>query len=267
MNASRRIGMIGYGAIAKVLLDTLARHHKDIEVIGIVRRKDGGSAPGPYRFHTDIGAVLALKPDLVIECAGHEALRTLGPAVLAAGTDLLVASTGALADRDTEAALRAAAAQTAARVILVAGAVGGLDALSAARQCGLEQVRYTGRKPPQAWRGTAAEKMVDLNGITGSAAIVFEGSAREAALRFPQNANVAAAIALAGIGFDNTRVTLLADPDAAGNLHCIEAQGAFGRFRIELEGIALQDNPKTSRLTVGSLAAALSDRRQSIVFA
>ena len=267
MNAGRRIGLIGYGAIAKVLLDTLAQHRQDIEVIGIVRRKDGASAPRPYRFCTDISELLALKPDLIVECAGHEALRAMGPAVLAAGTDLLVASTGALADRATEAALRAAAAQTAAHVILVAGAVGGLDALSAARRSGLTQVLYTGRKPPQAWRGTAAEKIVDLNGITGSAAIVFDGTAREAALRFPQNANVAAAVALAGIGFDDTRVTLLADPGAGGNLHCIEAQGSFGRFRIELEGIALQDNPKTSRLTVGSLAAALLDGRQSIVFA
>jgi aspartate dehydrogenase len=267
MSASRRIGLIGYGAIAKVLLDTLAQHHKGIEVIGIVRRRDDGSAPRPYRFHSDINELLAHKPDLIVECAGHEALRTMGPAVLAAGTDLLVASTGALADRATEAALRAAAAQSEARVILIAGAVGGLDALSAARQSGLAQVQYTGRKPPQAWRGTAAEKIVDLDGVKGSAATVFDGTAREAALRFPQNANVAAAIALAGIGFDATRVTLLADPGASGNLHCVEAQGSFGRFRIELEGIALKDNPKTSRLTVGSLVAALSDGRQSVVFA
>jgi aspartate dehydrogenase len=96
---------------------------------------------------------------------------------------------------------------------------------------------------------------------------IFDGSARQAALRFPQNANVAAAIALAGVGFDLTRVHLFADPGISGNLHRIEAAGAFGRFQIELAGVALPDNPRTSRLTVGSLARALDGPAESIVFA
>jgi aspartate dehydrogenase len=144
--------------------------------------------------------------------------------------------------------------------------VGGLDALAAARHAGLAEVRYVGRKPPGAWHGTAAEQRVDLAQISGVTQI-FEGSARQAALRFPQNANVAAAIALAGIGLDKTRVQLYADPGISGNLHRIEAQGAFGNFHIELCGIALPDNPRTSRLTVGSLARALADPGESIVFA
>jgi aspartate dehydrogenase len=257
MSAARRIGLIGHGAIAKALLQTIAPWNTQVEVVGIVRRTPGG---------TTIDELLQQKPDLIVECAGHEALRTRGPQVLAAGIDLLIASTGALADASIETALRDAAAGGKSRALLIAGAVGGLDALAAARHAGLGEVLYVGRKPPGAWRGTAAEETVDLAQIS-SATQIFEGSARQASLRFPQNANVAAAIALAGVGFDKTRVQLFADPGISGNLHRIEAQGAFGKFHIELAGIALPDNPRTSRLTVGSLARALADPGESIVFA
>jgi aspartate dehydrogenase len=267
MRGPRRIGLIGYGAIAKALLRTIAPMQAAIEVVGIVRKTSGAHSTGSYPSYQTIDDLLALGPDLIVECAGHEALRTLGPQILAAGTDLLIASTGALADRSTEESLRNGAAQSASRVFLVAGAVGGLDALAAARYSGLNEVRYTGRKPPGAWRGTPAEQQVDLSQVSASAVPVFDGTARQAALRFPQNANVAAAIALAGVGFEETRVELFADPTIGGNIHTIAAQGAFGRFQIELTGIALPDNPRTSRLTVGSLASALADPRQLIGFA
>ena len=267
MSALRRIGLIGYGAIAKALLQSVEPEDAHWTVVGIVRRTLGAASTVFYPGCQSIDEMLALKPDLIVECAGHEALRTLGPRVLAGGIDLLIASTGALADASIEADLRSAAAQGRSRALLVAGAVGGLDALAAARHAGLSEVRYIGRKPPGAWRGTAAEQTVDLSKLTGSAVQVFDGSARQAALRFPQNANVAAAIALAGVGFDLTRVRLFADPGISGNHHRIEAEGAFGRFQIELAGIALPDNPKTSRLMVGSLARALADPAELIAFA
>jgi aspartate dehydrogenase len=266
MSAARRVGLIGYGAIARSLLQAIAPMAAQIEVVGIIR-KSSGQRNGHYTCCETIGELLALKPDLIVECAGHEALGTLGARILAARTDLLVTSTGALADPSIEAGLRAAAAQSASRVFLIAGAAGGLDALGAARYAGLEQVRYVGRKPPGAWRGTAAEQQVDLRQITGNAVSVFEGTARQAALRFPQNANVAAAIAFAGLGLEKTHVQLFADPTISGNVHRIEAQGAFGHFEIELSGVALPDNPKTSHLTVGSLARALVEPRDLIVFA
>jgi aspartate dehydrogenase len=266
MSAARRIGLLGYGAIAKSLLQGATAGQARWSVIGIVRKNAVAASAGAIPVCRSLDELLALKPELILECAGHEALRTLGPRVLAAGIDLLVASTGALADEATEQSLRRAASQGGSRAMLVAGAVGGLDALGAARQAGLAQVRYIGRKPPAAWRGTAAEQSVDLNRIGGGAEKIFDGTARQAALRFPQNANVAAAIALAGLGFDRTEVQLFADPSISANLHRIEAQGAFGEFHIELSGIALPDNPKTSRLTVGSLARALADPSELIAF-
>ena len=88
---------------------------------------------------------------------------------------------------------------------------------------------------------------------------------REAALLYPQNANVAAAVALPGLGFEATQVELVADPGAAGNIHEIEAEGAAGRFAIALQGKPSRTNPKTSALAALSVARALLNQQARIV--
>ena len=95
--------------------------------------------------------------------------------------------------------------------------------------------------------------------------VLYKGTAGEAALLYPQNANVAAAVALAGLGFDATEVELVADPDAPGNIHEIEAEGEAGRFAIQLQGKASRTNPKTSALAALSVARALLNRHATIV--
>jgi aspartate dehydrogenase len=143
-------------------------------------------------------------------------------------------------------------------MLLVSGAVGGIDALGAAKVAGLTKVRYTSRKPPKSWKNTPAEKVT-------SAVTLFTGPADEAARLYPQNANVAATIALAGLGFDKTECTLIADPSANGNIHRIEVQGASGEFFIELRGKALAANPKTSMLAALSVVRAIRNRESAIV--
>jgi len=117
---------------------------------------------------------------------------------------------------------------------------------------------------PARWRGTPAERLVDLDHLTAPARF-YEGSARAAALDYPQNANVAATVALAGLGFEATRVELVADPGAPGNLHEIEAEGVTGRIAIRLQGKPSASNPKTSALTALSLARAVVNRTAAIV--
>jgi aspartate dehydrogenase len=151
-----------------------------------------------------------------------------------------------------------AAAGTAgrARLITVSGAIGGLDALDAARGSAINAVRYTGRKPPQAWLGTPAAQACDLGAIR-EATLVFEGSAGDAARLYPKNANVTAAVALAGVGFDKTEVRLMADPSVTRNVHELEVEGNFGRFVIRLENSALPQNARTSWLAALSIEAEL----------
>jgi len=257
MTTSLQLASIGYGAMARSLRDSLARSDAGIALQACLLSptSTGGEDDGPTRF-TDVDALIAAGPELVVECATHAAVRDTVPQLLGAGIDVIIVSIGALADPATRARVEEAARLGGARATAVAGAVGGLDALRAAACAGLDEVAYVGRKPPGAWKGTPAEELLDLDGLCTARAF-YQGSAAEAARDYPRNANVCAAIALAGAGFEATRVTLVADPDVRQNVHEIVAVGAFGRFSITLENQPLPQNPKTSWLAALSVEQAV----------
>ena len=272
MTTRERVGLIGHGGIVRAVLDRLpATAGTDVAVTDVLCRPGRATAARAV-VGDDIAAVetidelLAARPTIVAECAGHGAVADYGEAVLAAGIDLLVASTGALADQPLHERLAGAAVHGGARLVLPAGAIGAIDALAAGRIAGLERVRYRSRKPPAAWAGSAAETACDLASIS-EPTVFFRGDARTAARDYPKNANVAATVALAGLGFERAEVELCADPAAAGNIHEVEveAEGTAGRFRIELLGFPGPDNPRTSQLTAMSIVRALANRAAAVV--
>ena len=263
------IGIIGFGAIGQTLCRLIGEHARNVRIAAIVEKPALHAAllaklPAATHLAATAQEILSTKLALVVECAGHAALKAMGPLVLQAGVDLLVASVGALADASIEAALRDAARASGAKIRIPAGALGGLDVLGAAKFAGLDSVTYVSNKAPRAWKGTAAESMLDLDGLT-EAAIFYTGNARDAALLFPQNANVAAAVALAGAGFEKTLVKLTADPSATGNRHQIRAVGAFGEIDISILGKTLPGNPKTSMLAPYSLVRSLTNLSETYV--
>lgn len=251
--------IIGDGAIASYVRDALAPG-PHVHTATLLRPDRADEAAGRYGAVGDLPAGI----DVVIDCAGHAALRTHGPDILARGMDLVSVSVGALADADLSHALEAAAQKGRARLHLASGAIGALDCLQAARAGSLAQVSYVGRKPPTGWKGSVAEQTVDLDGLHSGSVIHFEGTAREAALRYPKNANVAAAVALAGTGFDATRVTLIADADVSENIHEVTAQGDFGQFTFRICGKALPGNPRSSALAAMSVAAKIEQLSRAI---
>jgi aspartate dehydrogenase len=249
------IAIIGYGAIAEAVCAHLVEHD-DVE-IGVVITKPGGGARARRIFGETVEmarnvAEVTTVVDLFVDCAGHPALRQHGPDILARGIDLVTVSSGALADRDLYADLVAAARAGGAQLRVVPGAIGGLDALAAASVGTLTEVTYRGRKPPRGWRGSPAESKLDLDTLA-KATVHFSGNARDAALEYPKNANVAASVALAGIGFEDTRVELVADPGIERNVHEIIAEGDFGRCEFRIEGLALPGNPRSSAITAMSV--------------
>ncbi|MCR4268192.1 aspartate dehydrogenase [Nitratireductor sp. ZSWI3] len=267
-----RLGLIGFGNIALTLLGQLAEtldaplEHLTVlclpEMTGETQARlagDFAKIAKEAAVVSDAGALLADRPDLVVECAGHGAVTAHVPPVLRAGIDVVIVSIGAMSDAALERELRAAAAGGGARLILPAGAIGGIDLLAALGAAGGLEVRYRGSKPPLAWRGTPAEAVTDLAALS-EAHTFFTGTAREAARDFPRNANVAATLALAGAGFEATHVELVADPAALGNVHEYSVVSPLAKYSMRIENQPSAGNAKTSVSTVYSVLREIRNR-------
>jgi aspartate dehydrogenase len=260
MEQHEKILLIGYGAIAK----SLVKHLPKPSLCGVVLRSGSPSqaaaARDGIRVFNSLGQALVEPFTIAVECAGADALRELGAQILRSGRSLIAASVGALADDGFREHLIDVAHKGCSRLIIPTGAVAGVDGLAAARLEGLSRVDYTGSKPPKAWLNTHAEKVCDLNTIEVPT-VVFKGTAREAAKLFPKNANVTATIALAGIGLDRTKATLMAVPNLDRNIHEMEAEGGFGALKVLVSNNPSKDNPKTSALVALSILRILHDQK------
>ncbi len=246
-----KVAIIGRGAVAFEVI-TYALNDARFDVALVLQ--PGRPAPTESVLNQanvlfGLDELLTWQPDLVIEAAGKVALQTYVAPCLAAGVSVIASSVGALADEELFKTLHQAAITGHSKLILPSGAVGALDYLSATRfaTSSIEAptaIVYESRKPPSAWRDVLAERGLPL---TPDAPItLFEGSAREAAKLFPQNLNVAATIALAGAGMDNTQVSVVVDPAAKGNMHTLTATGSFGSLSAQIMNRPSPTNPKTS---------------------
>ncbi|HEV7664025.1 MAG TPA: aspartate dehydrogenase [Chloroflexota bacterium] len=254
-----RVGIIGLGAIGRGV-SRLLDEDDGIDVVGaLVANPAKVRGEGSPAVCTDLNELLARHPEVIVELAGHAALAEHGPGVLRAGVDLLMVSVGALANPAVEFALGEAAASGGGRMIVASGAIGGLDALAAAAVGGLERVTHTTRKPAGTLMSAAEAEQLE------APKELFRGTAREGALLFPESINVAAAVSLAGIGFDRTEVRVFADPHVQRNMHEVVACGAFGELRFQIENVPSEDNPKTGRLVAMSVVHALRRRHACLI--
>jgi aspartate dehydrogenase len=260
MQLKMRVGLIGLGAIGRGVLRLLG-DDDEMEIVGaLVADPTRSREPGAPPICGSLDHLLEKRPEVIVELAGHAALRCYGPPILGAGIDLIVVSIGALADPQVEQAIVEAARAGGSRVIVASGAIGALDAIASAAVCGgLSRVTHTTRKPARALLEPA-----EAAKLTGPLEL-FRGSAREGALRFPENINVAAAVSLAGIGLDRTEVCVIADPNVDRNSHEVVAQGEFGDLRFEIRNIPTDDNPRTGRLVAMSIVHALRRRHAPLV--
>ena len=242
----RSVAFIGAGTIAREVARRVeAGDVRGTTLAGFFVRSPGRALPGPA-----LDAVALRAAGVVVEAAGHDALREHGEAVLEHGTPLVCLSVGALADAELRRRLLAAAEASGARLLVASGAVGGLDVLRAAAEAGLDEVVVEQRKPAKTLLGAA-----EADALTGPR-VVFDGPVAEVVARFPKTTNVAAAVALAGIGFDDTRARVIADPALEANHVRISARGAFGAFTLELANVA-SANPRTSAIAAHSVVATL----------
>lgn len=257
-----RLVFVGWGAIAQRAAELLGQRCPHIVIVGVATRRAplrDCDLPAGARWLAAPGDLQDLAPDLVVEAAGRGAVESWGMASLRAARAFVVLSTSAFTDDAVLQRLTDEAERCGSQILIPPGALAGLDALAAAARLPLEAVTHRIVKPPRAWKGTPAEGLIDLDALVAPETF-FQGSAREAAQKFPANANVAVISALAGIGLDRTRVELVADPSATDNAHHLTAQGDFGVLAVAIQNRPLAGNPKSSELTALSLVRLIEGR-------
>lgn len=261
------VTMVGCGTVGHGVIDAL-RGADDVRITQLVvgaSQVDATRREFPGMAVAASVDALPEHPGVLLECASRAAVNEHVLPALRNGIDCMLCTISAFAERGFAEAVDAATRAGGSRLHLLSGAVGGIDAIAAARVGGLTKVTHTGTKPPRGWKGTPAAEKFDLDRMT-ERTVLFEGSARDAARLYPNNANVAATISMVGIGLDHTRVQLVADPAATHNTHHIRAEGSFGEMELKFTGFPLPGNPKTSALTVYSAVSALRRRTAAVTF-
>ena len=122
------------------------------------------------------------------------------------------------------------------------------DRVAAGAVPGLTLLGFHTRTPASDLPAPQLARIDDITGATRRVAEVVE--------RYPQTTNVAAAVALAGIGFEATRARVVADPALSANVALLTARGSFGELSLQLANVA-STNPRTSAVVAHSVVATL----------
>lgn len=270
MNVKHRVAIIGFGSIGKTVIKELlgddAAPTFDLAVLQRQGSRSQVMLPDSVKRFVDLDGVLDWKPDLVVEVAGQAAVAQYAPACLTAGVPFVISSTGALASEDVRRRVENAARSGAAKAIVISGAIGALDYLGAAARLPGAQVVYESRKPVAAWVAELHELGLEP-GAMDEPYVLFDGDAETAAQRYPKNLNVAATLALAGVGMRDTQVRVVADPGVDANTHVIRVEGPAGTFEGRIVNAPSPDNPKTSAIVAFSVVNAIHRHFAPLQFA
>lgn len=254
-----KVGIAGLGTIGLVVARAIDNGIEDMELVGVAVRDAEKARRNMSDFKNPAPVMdpreLAEAAELIVECVPKEVFRDIAEPALNAGRLLVtVSGAGILANPDIVDFAKA----NNARIILATGALLGLDAVRAAAEGTVHEVRMVTRKPPNALKGAPhlVNNAISVDGLNEPKK-VFEGSAREGAQGFPANVNVAAALGLAGIGPDETKLEIWADPDLSRNTHTIRVDADSARFEMTIENVQSVENPGTGKITALSVIACL----------
>src|SRR5436189_2669277 len=243
------VGIVGLGAIGRAVCRALDEGIPGLKLAAATARDrekaerflKGLRSPAPFLSLDD----LIQASDLVVEASTQAHLEEIAPETLKAGRNLVVLSCGGLLGRQDWVTLAEA---NRCRILVPSAAIAGLDGVKGAREGGITSVTMETRKPSRGLAGAPwiEQQKIDLDAITEET-LVFEGPATEAVKAFPANVNVVAAVSLASIGPEKTRIKIYAVPGQKRNQHRITVEGEFGRLGIEIENEP-SENQRTGRL-------------------
>ena len=248
-----KVGIVGMGVIGTNIAKAITAGIPGV-TLAAIHVRDPAKAKGYPALSLE---ALIQRSELVVEAATQAALRLFGPAVLSAGKHLMVLSVGGLLGVFED--WTRLAEKHGCRILMPSGAIAGLDGVKGAREGAITQVTMESRKPPRGLAGAPyiVEKGIDLEALAEET-LIFEGTATEACRAFPANVNVVAALSLAGVGPERTRIKVFAVPGLARNTHRIMVEGEFGRLAIQVENIP-SENPRTGKLSYLSAIACLRE--------
>src|SRR5450631_1747233 len=252
-----RVGLAGLGAVGLEVAKRLIAGVRGLTRAAIAVR----DADKTRRTLPQLGAI-AIKPataladdcDVVVECLPPALFRDVAISAIDKGRIFMPLSVAQLLDNWD---LVERAKQKGARILPPTGALIGLDAVRAAAEGTIHSIKMITRKPPAGLEGAPylSEHGISVAGLTQPLK-VFDGTARDGARGFPANVNVAAALSLAGIGPDRTRLEIWADPGIGRNSHRIEVDAEVARFSMTIENVP-SENPRTGRIVALSVVALL----------
>lgn len=264
----RIVAIIGCGAIGSILataIDKKRAGNSDLKFLfdmNFERAKNlADKLDSPTKVAKELNEILEDKSvDLVIEAASQGAVIQDSGDVLRSGKDLMVMSVGAFSDADLLREVRKVAEEAGRSIYLPSGALVGLDGVKAASIEKIDEITLVTRKPPEVLSTTkyVREQNIDLSNLDQPRAI-FESSAKNAVKAFPESVNVAASLSLAGVGFERTKVKIVADPSLTSNVHEVNVKGEAGELFTKAKNVPSPDNPKTSYLA--ALSAIMMLRR------
>lgn len=259
MAGTMTVAIGGLGAIGAHLARALDAGVEGLRLTAVAARDQAKAAHTIAGFRAPPRLVslaeLAEQADVVVEAAPAAVFEQIAEAAIGRGRIFVPSSVGALLPRMH---LVARARETGARIIVPTGALLGLDAVRAAAEGEVASVTIETRKPPRGLEGAPylVENGIDVFAIT-TPTLIFEGNAFDAARGFPANVNVAAALALAGIGPERTMVKIYGDPGVTRNTHTIRVEAAAARLTMSIENVPSEENPRTGKITPLSVLACL----------
>lgn len=259
MNKTVRVGIGSLGTVGMALARRIVASDAGLVLTAVSARDTQRAAARVADIGCDARVLpleeLAQAADVVVECAPAACFLTLAGPVIAAGKVLVPISVAGLLEHME---LVEQARTSGARILVPSGAILGLDALRAAREGEIQEVRMITRKPPNGLAGAPhlVNNNINVEGLTQPLK-VFEGSAAEGARGFPANVNVAAAVGLAGVGPERTVLEIWADPGVDRNVHDIKVIADAATFTLHIENVPTAENPRTGRLVAQSVMATL----------
>jgi len=254
------LGIAGLGAIGMSLARSIDNGAVSGMVLTCVSARNKVRAKQRVAEFRDVPHIVHLgalsdEADVVVECVPSAHFMEVAEPALRKGRIFMPLSVGMLFEHMELVDL---ARENGGRIMVPTGALIGLDAVRAAASAGITSVKLVTRKPPGGLADAphVVKSGISLEGLT-EPRLLFSGTAREAVKGFPANLNVAAALALAGAGPDDTEVEIWADPQASRNSQSVTVTSRAADFTMTIENIPSDVNPRTGMVTAHSVLAAL----------